>query len=103
MTDFETLPDIPEPTENTLESNESGSIDFDDAPFPTPEESADIQNESKQANQVAWIIAIVALLFLCLCCFGILAFTLLTSQINNDYLYNYLNEVVVYIPLMICL
>ena len=100
MTDFETLPDIPEPAKNPLESNESGSVIFDDAPFPTPEESTEIQSENKQANQLAWIIAIAALLFLCLCCFGILVIILISSQGNNNYLYNFLNEVFAYTPLM---
>jgi len=98
MTDFESLPDIPEPSGSSLESNESGSVIFGDAPFPSQEEVAEIQGNGDKANQWAWIIAIVALLFLCLCCFGVLAVTLIATRGTNEYLYEILNEVFVYVP-----
>ena len=100
MTDFESLPDIPEPAEEPAESNLSGSVDFDDAPFPTQEEMTTLHENGSKANQWAWIIAIVvALLILCLCCFGLLAITLIATQGNHQYLSGTLNEILAYAPL----
>jgi len=99
MTDFESLPDIPESAESDLESSQSGSVDFDDAPFPTQEEAAAIKDNGEKANQLAWIIAIVAVVFLCLCCLGIFAVALLSTQSSNTYINQFLNGVLVQFPL----
>jgi len=98
MTDFESLPDIPASTESDLESSQSGSVNFDDAPFPTQEESAAIKDNGEKANQLAWIIAIVAVVFLCLCCLGIFAIALLSTQNSNTYINQFLNGVFVQFP-----
>ena len=91
MTGFESLPDVPESSESSLESKESGSVVFDDAPFPKPEEAATLQNDTKQANQLAWIIAIVALVFLCLCCLGIFGITLFSTLNSDTYTNQFIN------------
>ena len=71
------------------------------APFPTPEESTEIQSENKQANQLGLDYRHRRVAFLVFVLFWHFSHhTDSHHEGNNNYLYNFLNEVFAYTPLM---
>lgn len=98
MTDFESLPDLPAPAENQPQSELEGSVPFNNAPFPTAEESASVNENGNKANQAAWLIVIGAIVLACLCCFLLLLFFLIAGQGNTIFLSEALHPLVV-VPL----